>query len=136
MLPQSEQQRSPVWKCLLRGGVAGVLAGIVGGPIAFLAYMYLRNVMNGARFLGLEFVEGPLIGAFFGALEGPVLSLLWAFKPPRVTLWWLMVVVAAVGLMLGLLVYNPLLGVIALTIPVLMPVTMNLRAIIGYLPKM
>ena len=65
-----------------------------------------------------------------GALEGPALGLLWAIRPPRMTISWLMIVVAVVGLMLGLFVYDPLFGLIALTVPITMAVPIKLTDIL------
>jgi hypothetical protein len=65
-----------------------------------------------------------------GAIEGPLVGLLWAIRPQRLTLWLLMVAVAIIGLMLGLLILNPVLAMFALTLPVVMAVSMRVVAMI------
>jgi hypothetical protein len=96
------------------------MAGLVGGPIVMYAFMCILNCLEGATFTGLELLAAPPLGGILGGAEGFVLGLLWAVKPRRLTLWWLMVVVASMALLLGLFAYSALFGLMALTFPVMM----------------
>jgi hypothetical protein len=130
---QSNIERSRFWvgKCVLCGGLAGLIAGLFGGPVVMLADMYhfyyiygpvFRYHVFGAMFIDRELLAAPIIGVIVGVPEGFILGLLWAVKPQRLTLWWLMVVVAGVGLQLGLFVYKSLLSAMALTFPFMIAV--------------
>jgi hypothetical protein len=87
-------------------------------------------------YFGFEVPLALVVGAIFGALEGSAPGLLWAIRPPRITLWWLMLAVAAVGLMLGLVVYYPPLGLLGLTVSVLMAMLTTLGAVLERFLKM
>ena len=117
-----QQSRFRVVKCVLCGGLAGLIAGEFGGPVVVLALMYVLHNLYGAEFSGLELLVAPNFGVIVGVPEGLILGGLWALKPRHLTLWWLMVVVAVSGLLLGLIVYNVLLGLMALVFPFMMAI--------------
>jgi hypothetical protein len=52
--------------------------------------------------------------------------LVWGLKPARITVWWLMTVVAAVGVSLALFAWHPLLWMVALQLSVVAAVVMML----------
>jgi hypothetical protein len=81
-------------------------------------------------YFGFEIPLALVVGAILGVFEGSALGLLSAVRPPRMTLWWLMLAVAAVGVMLGLLARFPLLGLLGLTVSVLWAVLVALGAIL------
>src|SRR5262245_14641391 len=107
-MPVPDKQPQPRWWALaLAGGLAGGLFGILSGPIAMLAFMWLENYLYGATFLGLELVGAPIFGALLGALEGTGLGAVWVFvvkRPRRLTIARLMLVVAISGPGLAFLV--------------------------------
>lgn len=130
---QSNIERPRFWvgKCVLWGGLAGLIAGLFGGPAVMFADRYHFNYLYGSKFHyhvfgamfdGQELLAAPIIGAVLGVPEGLILGLLWAIKPRRLTLWWLMLVVAGVGLQLGLFVYGSLFGLMVLTFPFMIAV--------------
>ena len=129
MRSDGERQRPQVWKCITRRVFHGFIGGVFGGPIAYIiGTMILGYLHPSTHFMGTPF-DLPLVmiaGAIVGALEGPVFGLLWAIKPPRMTLWWLMAAVAMAGLMLAILKLQPVLGLIALTVPMLMAVSITI----------
>ncbi len=133
MRSDGEQQRSPVWRCVTGGVFHGLIAGALVGPGVMIAWMIAEDYLYpSTAFLGtgLEVPLSVIIGAILGAVEGPVFGLLRAIKPPRMTLWWLMTAVAIFGLILGIFVLHPVLGLIALTVPVVMAVSMRVAAVI------
>ncbi len=131
MQSNGNQKRSGAVKCVIRGALYGLIAGAVSGPVVVIAWTYsLHYLYPETQFMATGFeVPGSLIvGAILGAMEGPILGLLWAIRPPRLTLWWLMVAVAIVGLMLALFMFNPVLGLFAITVPVMMAVSTRVVA--------
>jgi hypothetical protein len=125
---QSTLERPRLWlkKCVVCGGLAGLVVGLFGGPVVMFADRLHFNYLYGSvysyhvlgdMFIGRELLAAPIIGVILGVPEGLILGLLWAIKPQRLTLWWLMVVVAGVGLQLGVFVYGSLFGLMVLTFP-------------------
>jgi hypothetical protein len=125
----AEPDRLWVVKCIFGGGLSGLLAGTFGGPIVVICYMQSMNYFYEKTFSGLELFLAPVLGGIIGTLEGLVLGLLWGIKPPRVTLWWLMAAVAAVGLILGLFALGSFFGMMALTLPFMMAVPLKVAAV-------
>jgi len=110
--PQApDKQHQPHWWTLaLAGGLAGGLFGFLSGPIAMIAFMLLEHYLHGAMFLGLELLGAPILGAIIGALEGAGLGAIWVFlvkRPRRLTIAWLMLVVAISGPSLAFFVAFP-----------------------------
>src|SRR5262245_53726176 len=109
--PVQDKQSQPRWWTLaLAGGLGGGLSGRLAGPIAMFAFMVLENYLHGTTFLGLELLGAPILGAIFGALEGTVLGAIWMFLikgPRRLTIAWLMLVVAISGPSLAYFVAFP-----------------------------
>jgi hypothetical protein len=108
-----------------RGVLYGLIAGAVSGPVVVIAWMFsLDFLYPDSAFMatGLEMPGSLVVGAILGAMEGPLLGLLWAVRPRRLTLWWLMVAVAIFALILGLFKFNPILGLFAITVPLMMAV--------------
>ena len=106
-----------------RGVLYGLIAGAVSGPVVVIAWMFsLDFLYPDTQFMatGLEMPGSLVVGAILGAMEGPLLGLLWAIRPRRLTLWWLMVAVAIFALLLGVFKINPVLGRFALTVPLMM----------------
>jgi hypothetical protein len=97
-----------------------------------LAWGRYLDYMHPGRYVyfGFEIPLALVVGAILGVLEGSALGLLWAMRPPRMALWWLMLAVATVGLMLGLLARVPLLGLLGLTVSALWAILMKLGAIL------
>jgi hypothetical protein len=124
MRSHDERHGFRILKCILFGELYGVIAGIVGGPVAVLAYIKYSDYMYPGRYsgFGFEIPVGVVVGVMLGGVEGPFLALLSVIRPPKVTLWWLMVAVAGVALMLGLFVYSPWIGLIGVTVTFLIPV--------------
>ena len=109
----------------------GLIAGAVSGPLVVIAWMFsLDFLYPDTAFMatGLEMPGSLVVGAILGAMEGPLLGLLWAIRPRRLTLWWLMVAVAMFALMLGLFKFNPVLGLFAITVPLMMAVSTRVVA--------
>lgn len=102
------------------------MAGIVAGPVSMLAYVWLDHALGGTvTFLGLELIGAIVIGGMFGALQGMALGAIWAFmaaRPWRLTIGWLMIVVAISGPMLAIIlaIPSPWLVLLALTVAVIL----------------
>lgn len=114
-----------------RGVLYGLMAGAVSGPVVVIAWMFsLDFLYPDTAFMatGLEMPGSLVVGAILGAMEGPLLGLLWAIRPRRLTLWWLMVAVAMFATILGLFKFNPVLGLFAITVPLMMAVLMRIMA--------
>ena len=112
-----KQQKPRWWTLALAGGFAGGLFGILSGPIAMLAFMWLESYLHGTTFLGLELVGAPIFGSILGALEGTGLGAVWKFvvnRPRRLTIARLMLVVAISGLGFAFFVANPPIALMAL----------------------
>jgi hypothetical protein len=87
------------------------LFGLLSGPIAMLAFIWLENRLHGTTFLGLELFGAPIIGSILGALEGTAVGAIWNLlvrRPRRLTIARLMLVVAISGPSLALFVIDPL----------------------------
>jgi hypothetical protein len=115
-----------------RGVLYGLIAGAVSGPVVVIAWMFsLDYLYPDTQFMatGLEVPGSLIVGAILGAIEGLLVGLLWAIRPRRLTLWWLMVAVAIFALTLGLFKFNPVLGLFALTVPLTMAVLMRIVAL-------
>jgi hypothetical protein len=92
-----DQGRLPIWKGLLIGGLVGLVTGTVVGPVVSFVQMNYLIYKYDTAFDGLEFMTSPVIGAYIGVVEGPFVVWLWRIKPPRMNVWWLMVVMASVA---------------------------------------
>src|SRR5262249_14950136 len=101
-----EKQRRTRWVTfLVEGSLAGGLFGILSGPIAIFADMWLEHHLHGTTFLGLELLAGPIVGAVLGALEGAGFAAIWVSavaRPRRLTIARLMLIVAIAGPSLAL----------------------------------
>jgi hypothetical protein len=97
--------------------LAGGLFGLLSGPIAMLATMWIEHCLHGTTFLGLELVGAPVIGSIAGAVEGLVIGIIWTFvtkRPRRLTIARLMLVVAISGPSLAVFIAAPLLALLVL----------------------
>ena len=133
MLTTDGQQRPRVWKFVLSEAGYGLIAGAIGGPILVWAWMFVMPRLYPSMAFGSSGFEVPMCsvaGAILGTLEGPLFGLLWAIKPPKMTIWWLMVAVATVGLILSVFRFEPLLGVFVSMVPIMMFVLTRLAAVI------
>jgi hypothetical protein len=96
-----DKPHQPSWWTLARAGcLAGGLFGLISGPIAMVAFMWLENYLHGTTFLGLEIVGAPMLGAIVGAIEGTLMATIWRLvvsKPRRLTIARLMLIVAISG---------------------------------------
>ncbi len=121
--------RDLAYGSVLRGVFHGLIGGVFGGPIAYITGAIILGYLHpSTHFMGTPY-DIPLVmivGAIVGALEGAVFGLLWAIKPPRLRFWWLMAPVAIVGLLRAILNLQSVLGLIALTVPVLMAISITM----------
>ena len=51
-------------------GLGGGLFGIISGPIAMIAFMFMEYYLHGTVFLGLELLGAPIFGIVFGSSGG------------------------------------------------------------------
>jgi hypothetical protein len=108
-LPDKPHQPSG-WTVARAGCLAGGLFGIVSGPFAMVATMWLAHYLHGATFLGLEIVGAPILGAIAGAIEGTLIGAISRFvvnKRRRLTIARLMLIVAISGPSLAFVLANP-----------------------------
>jgi hypothetical protein len=59
-------------RSILAGALYGSLAGVILGPVAIFALMIYLHSTYGTRFLGLEILAGPTLGAVVFAVPGAV----------------------------------------------------------------
>jgi hypothetical protein len=133
MRAHGNQQRSGAGRCLIQGLVYGLIAGAMSGPIVVIAWVFsLDYLYPDSQFMetGFEVPESLIVGAILGAMEAPILGLLWAIRPQRLTLWWLMVAVGIFALILGLCKFNPVLGLFAIAVPLMIAVLMRIVALV------
>jgi hypothetical protein len=133
MQSNGNQKRSGAVTCVIQRVCYGLISGAMSGPIVVIAWMFSLDFLYPETqwmATGFEVPGSLIVGAILGAIEGPLLGLLWAIRPRRLTLWWLMVAVAILALTLGLFKFNPILGLFAITVPLMMAVLMRIVALI------
>jgi hypothetical protein len=114
----TDKPHQPSWWTLARAGcLAGGLFGVVSGPIAMVAFMWLDNLLTGATFPWLELVGAPMPGMLAGAIEGTLMATIWRLvvsKPRRLTIARLMLIVAISGPSLAFVLAEPVIAVLLL----------------------
>jgi hypothetical protein len=98
------QDDSPRWKLALLGAFVGGLFGVVTGPVAMLAFLWVMDAVHDVIMLGFQLFLSPFLGAFTGTLWGLVLG---AIRPlplrrGRLTIARLMLIVAIPAVVLAL----------------------------------
>jgi hypothetical protein len=104
-VPSTQRQDDPPrWKLALLGAFVGGLFGVVTGPFAMFAYVWVINPVNDVILLGHLLFVSPFVGAFTGTLWGLILGAIRPFplRRGRLTIARLMLIVAISAVILAL----------------------------------